>query len=801
MTNSVKMTRLTSIFIAVLQFVLAVVFSHVAEKNSTYEFYIYLGLSLLGIALLFILKIDTIRDQVIFFLIQIFYFTITGIFQAYFFDNAYIFFIFCLLIWIVNTAMSLRLLYVYQAALQAITATMYCFVFHFIARKELLTFIIVLGLVTWLSYRFSIIRDRNAQITLDHKQSYNDMIALADNQFEYAKQANNAKSAFLANMSHEIRTPINAIMGLDTMILRESKEPQTIEYARDIESSSEALLTLINDILDLSKIESGKMNIIPVEYNFATTISDVIKMIKFKANSKNLEVKLIIQEDIPSVLFGDDIRIKQILINLLNNAVKYTERGTVTLRISCDDILEKKAYIKFEVIDTGIGIKQQDLYKLFEEFSRIDEKRNRKIEGTGLGMSITTTLLNLMKSKLEVESEYGKGSIFSFTLRQRVIDNTPVGNIQESISKMGSYGISYKESFIAPDAKILVVDDNSTNRLVIKNLLKQTKIQIDEADSGQATLELIKDNAYDCILLDHMMPGMDGLETLAHIKSMPNHPNENTPVVALTANAISGAKEFYLDNGFDDFLSKPVSPEKLEKMVKGYIPEDKRLAAPEEPANESAPAIVVSEKLPNIEGINWNYAYVHLSDTASILDVVKVFYQTIDTEANYVLTMYDRLMADSNDQEALELYRIKVHALKSSSGIFGAFQLSGLAATLEYAARDAQLELIKDMTPHFIEILKDYKDKLSTMFDSSEEKKMITSENLATIINSITNLVATTAVFDVHSSDEELNFLGGFAYSEKLQKVFDKLSAAVMNFDMDNIESLANELREGLEDK
>lgn len=798
MANQSKMTKLTSIFVSVIQFLLSVVFINIAKKADSTEFYIYLGLSILGVVLLFILRINTKKEQVIFFLIEIFYFTVTSIFQAHFFDNSYMFFVFCLLAWIINTIMPLRLLYVYQASLQAMTAVMYCFVFRYLGIREFVAFTAVLAVITWLSYRFSIIRDRNMQITIDHKQSYNDMIALADDQFEHAKEANKAKSAFLANMSHEIRTPINAIMGFDTMILRESNDSEIIEYARDIESSSEALLTLINDILDLSKIESGKMNIIPVEYQFSAMVSDVVKMMKFKANSKGLTMDLAVQPNIPSKLYGDDVRIRQILINLLNNSVKYTEKGTVTLKISCDDIIDNKAYIRFEVIDTGIGIKKEDMDKLFEEFSRIEEKRNRKIEGTGLGMSITTTLLSLMKSKLEVESEYGKGSVFSFTLCQKVIDSTPIGDIQESIKNINLAGINYKESFIAPDAKILVVDDNATNRLVIKNLLKQTKIQIDEADSGQATLDLIVEKPYDCILLDHMMPGMDGLETLAHIKAMPEHPNKSTPVVALTANAIAGARDFYLENGFDSFLSKPVSPDKLEKLVKSYIPESKLIIVENTDASNSTGAEAptdTSEELLNIEGINWNYAYVHLPDTPSIMDVVKVFYQTIDAEADYLQDMYDKLTANPDDEESLNLYRIKVHALKSSSGIFGAFQLSGFAATLEYASRDKNLDLVRDTTPHFIEMLREYKTKLAIMFDESDQDKTpVSSDNKSDIIGAIEKLVATTLTFDVHSSDGVLEYLNTFNFTGEMKECFETLSAAVLGFDTDNIESIGNKM-------
>ncbi len=391
---------------------------------------------------------------------------------------------------------------------------------------------------------------------------------------ELAKQENAAKGRFLANMSHEIRTPINAILGLDTMILRESKEKEIRQYAADIEGAGQTLLALINDILDLSKIESGKMELILSEYDFSSLIYDVIHMISMKAKEKGLEVKLELDDTLPSWLYGDDVRLRQILVNLMNNAVKYTKEGRVTLKITSVRN-GKKVCLHFAVEDTGIGIKQEDMEQLFVEFGRIEEKLNHKIEGTGLGMSITIQLLALMGSKLEVSSVYGEGSVFSFDLEQEICNEKEIGRLQQQVERQ-SLECSYKVSFVAPCAKLLVVDDTATNRKVFCNLLKETKCQIDQAASGKEALDKIAETKYDMIFLDHMMPEMDGLEVHRRMRSWSDYPNKDTPVIALTANAISGAREMYLEEGFEDYLSKPIHPEKLEEMVAKYLSEEKK---------------------------------------------------------------------------------------------------------------------------------------------------------------------------------------------------------------------------------
>jgi len=386
------------------------------------------------------------------------------------------------------------------------------------------------------------------------------------------EEANQAKSQFLANMSHEIRTPINAILGMDEMILREAVNKDVLGFAKDIQNATESLLSIVNDILDVSKIEAGKMTLVPANYKLKSMVTDIIKQMEFRAIDKGLKLEMKLDKNLPSVLLGDDIRIKQILNNLLSNAVKYTREGFVELSVK-GHVIEDEAVIVFMVSDSGIGIRPEDIDRLFGKFERLDEKRNRNIEGTGLGMSITTGLLEIMGSELKIKSVYGKGSKFSFVLRQPVIDKTPVGEFEERAANETE--VKYKESFRAPNARILVVDDNVTNRTVIKKLLGRTEVVIEEAENGLMCTEMYATNDYDLILLDHMMPVMDGIEALKRIKALTKFTLKPIPIIALTANAIIGVENEYLEAGFDAYLSKPVRPAKLEETLRKYLPEDK----------------------------------------------------------------------------------------------------------------------------------------------------------------------------------------------------------------------------------
>lgn len=389
---------------------------------------------------------------------------------------------------------------------------------------------------------------------------------------EAAQDANEAKSRFLANMSHEIRTPINAIMGMNELILRESKEASTIEYAQNIASASESLLGIINDILDLSKIESGKMEVVPANYSLRTLITDCCKMIEGRASAKKLELIIDADRTTPCNLYGDDVRLHQIITNILTNAVKYTHEGSVTLRIRWKSAGDgKKILLIVSVEDTGIGISDENKEKLFGSFERFDNEKNKGIEGTGLGLAITKQLVELMDGNIGVYSTIGKGSLFYVEIPQEIAALGELGDI--NINKRTQNTV-YKEKLVVPDKRILVVDDVKVNLKVIEGLLKKTQIQIETADGGAKCIEKAYNKKYDVILLDHMMPEIDGEDALKEIKKE-GCINHDTPVIVLTAYVMAGAREKYIEKGFDDYLSKPVSGEDLEDMLIKYIKKEK----------------------------------------------------------------------------------------------------------------------------------------------------------------------------------------------------------------------------------
>ena len=626
----------------------------------------------------------------------------------------------------------------------------------------------------------------------------------AEEERQLALAADDAKGKFLAHMSHEIRTPINAVLGMNTMILRETRDMQIKEYALDIQTAGQNLLALINDILDFSKIESGKLEIISVEYDMSSMIHDISNMIRTKARDKNLVFEIHLDENLPSKLFGDDVRIRQILTNLLNNGVKYTHQGSVSLSINGRKE-NGKILLDFEVADTGIGIKEEDISKLFKEFERIEETRNRNIEGTGLGMNITVQLLSLMNSSLQVESEYGKGSKFSFTIEQQIIDSTPIGNLEKRIREQ-SEDYSYMEVFTAPDAQILVVDDNATNLKVFVNLLKTTKVNVDVADGGLACLEMVKNKRYDLIFLDHMMPDLDGIETLHRMKEMSDSKCDGVPVIALTANAITGAKEMYLSEGFDAFLAKPINPEKLEQMILLLLPRDLLIFEVTEGSEyiDKAQKIATEETqnltseledtLPMVEGIDWEYGLLHLKDVQLLQDTVIDFYRALDSEADELEDYFNQITIA---EDALNRYRIKVHGMKSSAALIGATALSGVAKLLEYAARDSEVELIKCVTPVFLADWRSYKEKLVPCIPL-EEKQEVTDWTM--VINLLEQLNWAMEDMDIDAADEIMEELCQYAFPDTIQNYMDELRVAVVNLDsehgMELVMKIVEEMKE-----
>ena len=405
-------------------------------------------------------------------------------------------------------------------------------------------------------------------------------------QKEIADDANKAKSSFLANMSHEIRTPINTIMGMNEMIMREDATGvpkgyflSMMNYALDIRNASESLLGLINDLLDISKIESGKMHLVEQEYDVQDMMRSIVSMIRVRSTEKELTFDVIIDEILPRRMYGDAGKIKQIVLNLLTNAVKYTDVGGFILSVSMEERSGELACLRFSVKDTGMGIKKEDMEKLFTAYERLDEQKNSSIQGTGLGLDISRKFAEMMAGKLWCESVYGEGSEFIFTVTQRIVDSTPIGVFVEHDE--GAVKGPYVPQFIAPDADILVVDDNPMNLSVIKGLLKATRVFVTTSTSGEDALDKIRDSKFNVVFLDHMMPGMDGIETVEKIREF----DKELPVYVLTANATAG-EEYYKSKGFNGYLSKPIDSEVLEKTIMRHLPEKMM----EKPTREAVPA-------------------------------------------------------------------------------------------------------------------------------------------------------------------------------------------------------------------
>lgn len=400
-------------------------------------------------------------------------------------------------------------------------------------------------------------------------QMKDDLARDAESARDAAQRASNAKNSFLAHISHEIRTPINAILGADELIIRESSEPGTISYANNIMSAGQLLLALVDDVLDMSLIESGDLELVPSAYNFSEMIADIDRIIRPKANEKKLNFIVNIEERTPRTLKGDCVRVRQIILNLLTNAVKYTEKGSVTITTDFTLKPHNKIELEISVKDTGIGIAEQDFKSITEVFTRLDNPTTRNVSGTGLGMTITTRLLEQMNGRIDIQSEVGEGSCFTISFPQEVVDYHPCGKVKTS--PVAITGAEYSPTFKAENCNVLIVDDNAINRIIARDLLKKTGLKIDLADSGFAMLDMVKQKHYDLIFLDHFMPKMNGLETFSNFKNS-EHLCKNTPVIVLSANSDAGAREDYLRAGFADFLLKPIIPAQYEAMIQKYLP-------------------------------------------------------------------------------------------------------------------------------------------------------------------------------------------------------------------------------------
>ena len=538
---------------------------------------------------------------------------------------------------------------------------------------------------------------------------------------ERAVAAEKAKSRFLAQMSHEIRTPINAVLGMNEMILRESSDASVREYAGNIHSAGKNLLGLINTILDFSKIEEGKMEIIPTKYDTASMIESVINSVSKRAADKGLVFEAHIDSTLPSSLYGDDMRVSQVAVNLLTNAVKYTREGRVDLYIDGKRADDNSIALCVRVKDTGIGIKEEDMGRLFESFTRLEEDRNRTIEGTGLGMAIVNRLLDMMGSKLEVHSVYGEGSEFAFEVKQGIIDAQPIGDYETKAKEAFEHEESDKHLY-APDARLLVVDDNDMNLKVAGNLMKLNGIKPELVLSGAEALEKLKENTYDLIMLDHMMPEMDGIETLKKAKEQDLIP-QGCAVIVLTANAVVGAREAYIKSGFDDYLSKPIEVKSLESILSKYLPPEKVSYKGKTESKEPEASDEVMEFRPGEEaggeeadggdmyeilgrsGINTKEALVYCGGSDEFYREVLCGFPA--NSEKLIETMKDALAAGD-----LKMYAVKVHSLKSTSRTIGASELSAAAAALEKAAEEGDAGYVNG---NHGDLLKKYEKVISAL--------------------------------------------------------------------------------------
>lgn len=702
------------------------------------------------------------------------------------------------------------------------------------------------------------------------------------------ERASHMKSDFLANMSHEIRTPMNAVIGMAEMVLREELSPTVRDYVKQIKSSGQALLTIINDILDFSKIEAGQMDINEVEYEPMSMFNDMVNIIVTRIGNKNLELTMDVPPDIPYELYGDNIRIKQILLNIANNAVKFTRNGCVHLKVDFEELEEDDMInLHIAVKDTGIGIKEADKAKIFKSFQQVDSKRNRNVEGTGLGLAICRNLLTLMNGSIQVESVYGEGSTFSFCIPQKIVQRKPsVETIKDRIvvagllenkyvaeeleTDMPRLGIEYfridseirleglKEKgvthlfveqplftenvmnflrenvlisgvviaeyramlsydipnvrvvkkplyslnlagifngddiyqnfvqteeenfdFIAPDAEILVVDDNAINLTVAKGLLEPLNMKIDTALSGKEAVDMITEKQYDIVFMDHMMPGMDGIETTRVIRRMITGPNGKVPIIALTANAVDGTRDLFLGEGMNDFVAKPIELRVMAAKLRQWLPEDKILKKNAVKDIEAKPAD--GERIV-IDGLDVEEALRLLGSTELFWSVLKEYYRVIDKKY--------ALISDYEKKEQWPEYTIEVHALKSSSKQIGAMELAAVAEQMEMAGKARKADLIHKVTPGMLEQYMYYKQILAPYFPEEKEEtggKKINRKKLSELFAKMRNAMGD---LDMDAMEETIGEMNEFSYEGKQKEFFKNLKTAVQDIDTEKCEEI-----------
>lgn len=527
--------------------------------------------------------------------------------------------------------------------------------------------------------------------------------------------------------------------------------------------------------LILTKIESGNMEIVPVEYNSSTMLNDLINTISLKTNDKGLLLNVAVSEDLPSKLYGDDILLKQAVTNILTNAAKYTPQGSITFAVSFKKLSTTHIKLVISVSDTGIGIKEDDINRLFQYFQRLDEVRNRTIEGTGLGMYITQKLVSQMKGSMDVHSTYGKGSTFTLYVPQKVVDWTPIGDIKKQHQAELKTHEKYKTNFTAPNAKVLVVDDNEMNRKVVAALLRHTQVQVTTVESGVQALALVQKEHFDIILMDHMMPIMDGIETLHNMRALQSSLCHDTPVIILTANAISGAKEKYLAEGFDDYITKPIDGKLLETIVRHYLPNSlictasPSIMVSKVSSGLSTSSTTLEEKAIQIPNFSLSEGIARCGSKETLFSMFKIFVQTMDSKISKLRSL--------EEAEDIQNYTIEVHSLKSSARLLGAMQLSKFAEKLEAIGSASQLDQIHSLNGKLLDLYLETGNAIKQLLSTdTTPKQEVSNLTLKTLLGSLKEFLS---VLDVDSCDRIMDELQHYILPPTIEKHLSILQSAI----------------------
>lgn len=607
------------------------------------------------------------------------------------------------------------------------------------------------------------------------------------------EDANRAKTNFVSNMSHEIRTPMNSIVGITEILLRSRHSPKEQEYLLNIQSSGRVLLTIINDVLDCSKMEAGKMQLFDEPYDTCSLFHDLRISMENRIGHSGLELIYDIDQDIPCKLKGDMGRIRQVIINLVNNAIKYTEKGSVRFSVHVRQKNTDKVMLYYEVADTGIGIRKEDQKILFDAFQRVEMDRNRYVEGTGLGLTISQNLVNMMGGVIEVESEYGKGSRFFFTIEQTIIDPTPVSAVNYNGQKDN---VTEKEAeclFIAPEAHILLVDDNELNLVVAKELLKPLRMQIDTAENGLQAVKMVRGSQYDLVLMDHMMPVMDGIEAAKAIRALPEDKYQKLPIIALTANAMVDARKEFLNAGMNGFVAKPIDFARICNQLKLWLPKDLVRDVPKEEAKK-----LLADDLSDREiqpedpqmGFSFEEGVKHCGSKAALMKTIRIFYRTIDSKANKIeQCLKEGLISD---------YVIEIHALKSSALLIGAVPLSEAAKELEDYGKQGKTELLEEKTPDLLAMYRDFKDILKPYADKEEAARQEASNG--EWCQALQQIHQCIEQFDLDGVDRIMEKLEEYQIPECIRESMDQLRVYVADVSMEEIMELTDTMTELLRD-